>query len=117
MSRVHVGLPYISDVETLDLESAQGTIQGLNKSVTEVTFKFFKSRGLFVGNNANNLTEWKQREFEKLGEPTQLRTGEETIGIEPDWTGNGRIFIRQKDPLPMTILAIVPDVFFEDDEQ
>ena len=50
----------------------------------------------------------KQREFEDYGEPTELLTGDKEIGIMPEWNTNGRLFFRQRDPLPFTLLSVVP---------
>jgi hypothetical protein len=109
-AKVHVGLSYTSDVETLNVESPQGTIQGKKIKVPEVTVRFEQSRGLWVGPSSDKLVEMKQREFEVMGSPTALLTGDKRIKIKPDWGSNGRLFLRQQDPLPMTILAIIPDV-------
>ena len=109
-SRVHVGLRYISDLETLNIERDDSTIQGLTKKISEVVIRLNKSRGMLIGPTSTKLIEWKQREFEKIGEPTALLTGDATVTILPDWNSQGRIFIRQKDPLPMTVLAIMPSM-------
>jgi hypothetical protein len=79
-----------------------------------VTVRFARSRGLLIGPDTDNLVEMKQRENEAYGEPTALLTGDKLITLLPQWNTNGRLFLRQKDPLPMTILAIIPDVEFED---
>jgi len=115
-SRVHIGLPYISDVETLSLETATGgdTIQGVLKKVTRTTVRFNRSRGLLIGPTSDELVEIKQREFERLAEPTKLKDGDVEVYLTPDWNVEGRIFMRQKDPLPMTILAVIPEVEFGD---
>ena len=52
----------------------------------------------------------KQREFEPIGAPTALLTGDKEIRITSSWNKTGRMFLRQKDPLPMTILALIPDM-------
>jgi hypothetical protein len=52
----------------------------------------------------------KQREFEVMGAPTALLTGDKKIILKSDWNSNGRLFMRQQDPLPLTILAVVSDV-------
>jgi len=111
-SRVHMGLNYTTDLETLDLNytSKAGTIQGRLKKVSKVILRFEDTRGGFVGPDADNLVEMKQREFELLGQPTQLITGDREVVITPDWNTGARIFIRQTDPLPLTLLAVVPDV-------
>jgi hypothetical protein len=109
-SRVHAGLKYVSDIETLNAEPPQGTIQGRKKKISKVTVRFDKSRGLLAGPNEFDLTEMKQREFEPLGSPTDLLTGDKEITLLPSWNSEGRLYLRQRDPLPMTILAVVPDL-------
>lgn len=114
-SRVHIGLPYITDVEPLNFESGQGTIQGLPVKVSKLTLRFFKSRGMFYGPDEDQLFEIKQRELETLGEPTALLTGDKHVNMTPQWqTNGGRIFLRHSDPLPMTLLAIIPDIITGD---
>ena len=108
-SRIHIGLSYVADVETLSLEPpGQQTIQGVPKKIPHVTVKFARTRGLRIGPSTEQLVEMKQREFEAYGEPTALLTGEKIIYLKPDWNVEGRIFMRQVDPLPITILATVP---------
>jgi len=110
-SRVHVGLRYIADMETLDVESYEGrSILGKQKQVTRVTMKFRDTRGLLYGPNVSSLVEMKQRELENYGAPTDLLTGVEVMEALAQWNDNGRMFFRQKEPLPLTILALIPDV-------
>ncbi len=114
-SRVHIGLKYISDVETLNPEAPQGTIQGLKQKVAAVIVRFKRSRGLLVGPSSDKLVEMKQREFEKMSDPTALLTGDKRVVLLPDWNSNGRVFLRQRYPLPMHILAIMRDIEIADD--
>jgi len=111
-ARVHLGMPYITDIETLDLEipTANRTIQGVKKKIPAVTIKFEATRGLLIGPSSSLLDEIKQREFERMGEPTRLLTGSKRIPLKPTWNSNGRIWLRQKDPMPLTILSVVPEV-------
>jgi len=75
-----------------------------------VTVRFKESRGLLIGPNVNKLVEMKQREFEVMGEPTALLTGDKEVTIMSDWNLEGTLYLRQKEPLPLTILAIVSNV-------
>jgi len=111
-SRVHIGIKMVADVETLDVESPEGTLQGKPKSIPKVTIRFEKSRGLLVGPTSSKLVEMKQRGIagEVMGQPTALRTGDIDVTLKPDWNSNGRVFMRQPYPLPMTILAVIPDI-------
>jgi hypothetical protein len=115
-SRVHVGLNYISDIETLDVEAPEGagTAQGKIMSVSDLTIRFEKSRGLLAGPNENELVEVSQREYERYGDPTALITGDHEMILQPHWNSNGRVLLRQKYPLPMKVLAIIPNVHAED---
>ena len=67
-------------------------------------------RGLFIGPRIDRLTEMKQREDELMGNPTELLTGDKSVTLEPEWNTNGRVVLRQINPLPMTVLAIIPDI-------
>ena len=116
--RIHVGIPYITDIETLDIEaSSQGvpTIQDKLINVSEVVVRFYKSRLPLVGPNSNSLLQMKQRDGEKMGEPTQLLSGKKRYSIKPSWNSNGRLFFRQRLPLPLTILEVIPNGELEDD--
>lgn len=110
---VHAGLPYTSDMETLDIEPRQANETMLDKkiAVTSLTILVEESRGIFAGSDKHHLYEHKpKRETYEL--PIELLTGQAEIPISNDWTGKGRIFIRQADPLPLTVLAVIPEVTF-----
>lgn len=113
-SRVHLGLKYITDIETLSIEIAGGggtTLQSKPKKIPSVILRLEKSRGLFVGPDSDNLEEYKQREGEDMGDPTDLLTGDtKPIPTPSAWNRNGSLFIRQRYPLPLSILAIIPDI-------
>lgn len=121
-SVIHVGLPYTSDLETLDIDTVQGeTISDKSKLVNKVTVFVEKSRGGFVGakpptdddvDPLEGLTEFKERNSENYDEPIELLTGTKDVTIRSEWNSNGRIFIRQVDPLPLSILAVVPAGLF-----
>ena len=49
-------------------------------------------------------------ERETYEQPIDLLTGRAEIPISNKWEGNGRIFIRQADPLPLSVLAVIPEV-------
>ena len=108
---VHVGLPIVADMETLDLSiSGTETIRDKNKTVNKVGWQVENSRGLWFGQDFTNMVEWKQRYDETMDEPIQLYTGffEEVI---PASTGKTvTICARQSDPVPVSILAVMPRV-------
>lgn len=118
-SIAHIGLPYEATLKTLDIDLGQisglGTVQGRQKSVSEVTFRVEKTRGIWLGTTeetreSGKMIEYKQRSTEAWNEAIQLYTGDLRITPLPDWTNGGNVVVTQFDPLPMTILAIMPDI-------
>lgn len=119
---IHVGLPYLSDIETLDIDTAQGeTISNKNKLVSKVEISVEDTRGVWVGgmppsdddtDALEGLNEFKVREEEDYGTPITPKTGKMEVILDSAWNSNGRVFIRQVDPLPMTVLAVSPDGLF-----
>ena len=107
----HVGLPYFSDMETLDLELKNSNETVLDKkiAVTSLTVVVEESRGILAGKDKNHLYEAKTDRFE-YEPPIELMTGQTDIAISNDWQGKGRVFIRQADPLPLSVLAVIPEV-------
>ncbi len=113
----HAGLPIVSDLETLPISSQGETVRDAKKMVTGVGLLLDKSRGVFAGRSKNtlepqfyNLQELKQRNDEDWGETTQLLTGYARLAIAGKWDRSANVFIRQEDPLPLSILAIIPEV-------
>ena len=111
-SKVTVGLPYVADLETLNLELPVqgGTMQGQMKKIAQVTMRVKDARGVAVGLNQGVLQEVKQRTTETLGTPMAMFNGDYAISIPTEWNRDGRLFARQVYPLPVTILDLIPEV-------
>lgn len=113
-SVVSVGLPYSSEIETLAMDVGAirglGTVQGRFKSIAALTLRVELSRGMFLGPDRTRMREWKQRSNEAYGTPIALYTGDFEQTLDADWNTNGSVVIQQRDPLPMNVLAIMPDV-------
>lgn len=115
---IHVGLPITSDIETLDIDVAQGeTLADKKKLITAVNVTVESSRGIFVGpkppsddddDPLENLMEAKIRNEEGYDDPVALKTGVVNINTLSQWNSNGRVFIRQVDPIPLSVLAVIP---------
>lgn len=118
---IHVGLPYISDLETLDIDQPSGqTLATRMKKVNAVGAQLEQTRGLWVGGRnpgdddpLDGLSELLARSDEGYDEPVSLETEKAEVRIEPQWNSNGRVLFRQVDPLPCTILAVYPTVEVE----
>lgn len=107
----HVGLPYFSDMETLDLElkNANETVLDKKIAVTSLTVVVEESRGIMAGKDKNSLYPHKTGR-DTYEAPIELLTGQAQIPISNTWSGKGRVFIRQSDPLPLSVLAVIPEV-------
>jgi hypothetical protein len=112
-SRVHVGLGYECNLETLNIDfpMKDGTIQGRTKSIRNITVRFENTYGGFVGiNGDNNLEIIEQNLSDTYGKPADLVTGDKKVSPYTDFQTNATVYIRQSDPLPMTVLAIMSEV-------
>jgi len=110
-SVVHIGLPYVCDLQTLPLMlQTEAGGQGRVKNINHGWLRVFESSGIFAGPNADKLTEAKQRTTEPFGSPPNLKTEDIKIMLTPSWQDYGQIFIRQTDPLPLTVVGITLEV-------
>ena len=116
-SVIYVGLPITSDLETLNIDSDQQTIIDRKKLISKVTLFVQDSRGIWTGSEApidsstDGLYELKIREDESYDEQVSIKTDAVDIITQATWNQNGRVFIRQIDPVPLTILSITPSGF------
>lgn len=111
-STVQVGLPYVSDVQTLPLtlDRVDGLGGGIKKNVYRVSLKVHRSSGIFAGSSEDSLVEHKQRKEEQPGSPPKLFSGDVGLQLRPSWTTTGEILIRQIDPLPIHLLSLTATV-------
>jgi hypothetical protein len=108
---VHVGLPYQSDLQTLPVAlNIDAFAQGRVKNVNQSWIRVFQSSGVFVGPDENKLTEVKQRTTEPYGSPPSLKSDEVSVVMTPTWAQSGQIYIRQSDPLPLTVVGITTEI-------
>ena len=108
---ITIGLPYQSDLQTLPLAlQIDGYGQGRYKNINKAWLRVFQSSGIFVGPDANNLVEAKQRTTEPYGSPPALKSDEILVMLTPSWAASGQVYIRQNDPLPLTIVGLTLEV-------
>ena len=115
---IHVGLPITADLETLDIDStASEPLIDKHKNISRVYMTVEESRGVWAGGSPpsdddtdplEGLNELKIRDDETYDDPVTLATDVVSIDIQPEWNSNGRVFIRQVDPVPLSILSIAP---------
>jgi hypothetical protein len=107
-SVVHIGLPITADIETLDLDVAELELRDKKKKLDSVSLLVQASRGIFAGPDEDHLYEYPG-EFDDYDAPPGLVTGVVEIDFTSEWKPGERVLVRQADPLPLNILAIVPN--------
>jgi hypothetical protein len=106
-----VGLGYTSEMQTLRLEagSSDGTSQGKPKRIHDITIRFNETVGAEVGTDSANADRIFFRDSSmNMDEAVPLFTGDKEIEFAGGFTDGDRIYVRQSQPLPMTVLALYP---------
>jgi len=110
-SVVHIGLPIEADFKTLPLGlEMQAFGQGRPKNVNKIHLRVHESSGIWAGPDEDHLVEAKQRSTEPYGTAPALRTAEIPLMLTPSWSDTGSVFVRQRDPLPLTLLSMTAEV-------
>lgn len=112
-AKVHAGLPITAEAQTLPVAIQQldgGFGQGRRKNVNKIWLRVYRSSGIWAGPDAGSLTEFKQRTREPYGAPPALKSEEIELVLSAKWGGSGQVFIRQADPLPLTLISISAEV-------
>jgi hypothetical protein len=109
-SKVHIGLPYLADVETLniDVPMKEGSSQGKRVKVSLSCISVVNTRGGSIGPDFSTLKQIMGAPRSNYTTALALYTGDlkETLG--GGYEEGGRVCIRQADPLPFTITRLVP---------
>lgn len=99
---IEVGLPYESELETMRPEfPISGTSQGIPKHWSEVYVRLYKSIGVTIG---DEMIPFRVSD-DYMGEGVETFTGDKRVS-KLGWDKEGRIRVRQTQPLPLTVLSI-----------
>lgn len=106
-----IGLPITADIELLDIENPSGlSLIDAKKQVSKVKLLVQSSRNVKASSDGG--VTWDEavpvREFENYGDPPDLKSGVIEVLLSAEWNDNGRVMIRQDEPLPLTILGAAP---------
>ena len=110
---VKVGLAYKSILQTmrLDAGSQNGTSQGKTKRIYEITIRLFESIGVEVGESLDNMERIPFRtSSDPMDEGIPAFTGDKAVEFRGNYDTDGFIFVRQTQPLPLTILSLYPEL-------
>jgi hypothetical protein len=116
-TKVKVGLPYTSLLQTMriDAGSQNGTSQAKTKRIYNITVRLFESIGVEVGPNLSNMEAIPFRSSAALMDTAiPVYTGDKEIEFRGNYETDGHIFIRQTQPLPLTVLSLYPELITND---
>ena len=116
-SKVKVGLPYTSLLQTmrLDAGSQDGTSQGKTKRIFDITLRIYESIGIEVGPDLNNMERIPFRSSATLmDQAIPVFTGDKEIEFRGNYETDGYVYVRQDQPLPLTILSLYPRLVTND---
>lgn len=114
---VHVGLGYNSDAQMVRQEAgaADGTALGKTRRTQRMGMLLHRSLGLKVGMGFDKLTELTFRtSADPMTRAPGLFSGIISEDIEADYDFQNEFCWRQSQPLPSTILAVMPQITTQD---
>ncbi len=100
----YIGLPIQADVETLSIVLPMG----VESSVTKV--KTIPSVSVMVKNTGSFTAGPSSSDLRAVFDSSTLQTGTFNVPIPTQWKRDGTVFFRQDMPLPVNILAIIPQI-------
>lgn len=109
-SKVHIGYSYTSLLQTLRLEAGaeDGVSQGKIKRIHGVTARFLNTVGAEIGTDTTNLDRIPFRDSSMdMDTAVPMFSGDKEISFPSGYDNDAKVMIRQDQPLPMTVLAIM----------
>jgi len=114
-SKVTAGLGFQCQAQTMPLDVGEPTIQGKRKKIAALNFKLSLTRGLKVGRTLQTLVSMKDMNISvPMNSPIPLITGDARIVVDPLWDVPGQVWWQIDDPLPATVLGVIPEVVVGD---
>jgi len=113
----HIGKTYDSTLEPMKVHTTtdQGTTRGRRQKCNKVTVSLYETgQGVQIGPDTSNL----KNLFLNDDEPDEgdLMTDDAHYDYDGDWDDKVTVVMRQSQPLPMTVLALIPRFVTEDED-
>ncbi len=130
-SAVILGMGFQAQLQSVYLDVGESpTVQGQRKKISAVTARIQNSRGIKVGANQldgstvtprqlaptwNNMAPIQDKAVAPYNSTTQpLWTGDTRLPVTGGFNTPGQVALQQDNPLPMEVLALIPEVLFGD---
>ena len=114
---IHIGLPFTSTLKTMRFNAgaADGTAQARKGRIAKIGIRFYRTVGAKYGRDIDDLsTITFRRSTDIMNDPVPLFTGDKVVSFPPGYTREKQVIVQQDQPLPMTILSIMPDITVDD---
>jgi hypothetical protein len=115
VSKCLVGLGFQAATRTLPPTVPNTPVESKRKRVVGVGVRLQETRGLKIGRTLDQLYELRERTTELYSSPTFAVNGMKYKIISTNWDTEGQTYFVQDDPLPATLLGLVPDLEVGDD--
>lgn len=115
VSTVAIGLPMTAVMQTLPPTVTDTPIEARKKRIVGIAVRLEESRGLEIGRTLEELYPLRERTNEAYGNPIVPINGFKHQILSTEWDEDAQTYFVQSDPLPASILALVPDLEVGDD--
>ena len=116
-TKASAGLAYDSTLQTMRIEAGarDGTAQGKTKRINKMVIRFLATVGAVAGPDENNLDRIQFRTgSDSMDQSVPLFTGDKLMEWPSGYDFDGYVVIKQNQPLPMTIVAIMAQLHTQD---
>lgn len=125
-SAVIIGMGFQAQIQSVYIDTGEPTVQGQRKKIAALTARMQASRGVTAGTNQidgstlsppqiapqwdplNDVEDKAKRPYNGLCEP--LYTGDSRLPLQGGFATPGQIAMQQNNPLPMEVLAFIPEI-------
>lgn len=117
VSKAHIGLPFTSVLQPMRIEAGagDGTAQGKTKRINKMNIRFDNTVGGKAGPRDDLLDEIQFRTIaDAMDQPIPAFTGDKLMEWPDGYSTDGFIIVKQEQPLPMTIVALHPQLHTQD---
>ena len=111
---ITVGLYAPARYQSLYLDPEVGgsnSAQGYTQNIVKAYIRFYNTMGGKIGPTFDKMEEIQYRTpQDAMDEAIPLFTGEKQLNFPANWNHYAQVCVEQDEPLPITILAIIPEV-------
>lgn len=104
---VAAGLPYDTNIETLppNIQGDKGSTQALRKRIAKITARLFETVGGQAGPDSSHLDDFVFDDYDEA-----FFSGDVQAQIDGLYSTMPKVYLRQPDPAPFTLLGIIYEV-------